>query len=283
MNQIEQNTIDINSQQWFYRQATPRQPSSDIPIILLHGLLAHSYSWRILLEDIAEAGFTAYAPDWLGEGRSAKPSQQEFSYQPSAFISALEELFQGLGLSRFHLVVQGFVGSMGLQYAFRHPEQIERLVVLNTPLSSAVRLPWLMRRWGFPFMGDMLTQDPLLVDRTLEKGSGYVISDENLGIYRQPFLKNSQAGRSLVATIKNLNLPQAMQEIETGWKQWEQPTKIIWGTGDPWLEIDTPETLAQEKNNISLAKLEEAKHYPQEHWSDEISPILLTFLRQQIT
>ncbi len=282
MTQIKTQTLTINNQEWFYRQAIPRNETQEVPIVLLHGLLAHSYCWRILLEDMAEKGLTAYAPDWLGEGSSAKPSPREFSYQPSAFITELEAFFAALNLSRFHLVVQGFVGSIGLQYAFRHPEQIERLVIFNTPLASSVRLPWLMRRWGIPLMGEMLTQDPLLVDRTLETGSGYVISDENLGIYRQPFLKNSKAGRSLVATIKNLHLPQAMSEIEAGWQQWDKPTQIIWGMADPWLSADIPSAIAQTHKNVRLSKLEEAKHYPQEHWSDAISPILLTFLRQQI-
>ncbi|MDR9403719.1 MAG: alpha/beta fold hydrolase, partial [Halothece sp. Uz-M2-17] len=250
MTQIETQTLTVNTQEWFYRQAIPRNETTDLPIVFLHGLLAHSYCWRILLEDIAEAGLTAYAPDWLGEGSSGKPSQQDFSYQPSAFITALEAFLAELNLSRFHLVVQGFVGSVGLQYAFRHPEQIERLVILNTPLGSSVRLPWLMRRWGIPLMGEMLTQDPLLVDRTLETGSGYVISDENLGIYRKPFLQNSQAGRSLVATIKNLNLSQAMVEIENSWQNWEKPTQIIWGMDDPWLSADVPSAIAQANKNV---------------------------------
>ena len=279
---IETKTIESKGQKWFYRYGQPRNQNQETPVVFLHGLLAHSYCWRGLLEDITERGLTAYAPDWLGEGYSAKPSQREFSYQPDDFVCALETLFQDLNLSRFHLVVQGFIGSVGLQYAFRHPEKIERLIILNTPLSSAVRLPWLMRQWSFPLMGEMLTQDPLLVDRTLEKGSGYVISDENLEIYRQPFLKNSQAGRSLVATVKNMNLPKAMKEIEAGWENWEQPTQILWGMDDPWLSADVPEAIAKEKKNIRFVKLEKAKHYPQEHWSEEISPILLTFLRQQI-
>lgn len=282
MNPVEEKSVEIDNQQWFYRLATPRNETEASPIVFLHGLLAHSYSWRSILEDITETGFVAYAPDWLGEGQSSKPPQREFSYQPEAFIKGLERLFETLNLSRFHLVVQGFVGSVGLQYAFRHPEQIDRLIILNTPLSSSVRLPWFMRQWGFPLMGEMLTQDPLLVDRTLETGSGYVISDENLNVYRKPFLKNSKAGRSLVATIKNLNLSQAMKEIENGWKDWDKPTQILWGTDDPWLNSDVPENLAQTYKNIKLSKIEEAKHYPQEHWSEEISPRLLTFLRQQI-
>ncbi len=281
MTQLESKIIESNQKQWFYRQASPRNEGEAPPVVLLHGLLAHSYSWRILLEDIAETGLMAYAPDWLGQGSSAKPSPREFAYTPNAYIGALEELLAALNLERFHLVVQGFVGSVGLQYAFRHPEQIERLVILNAPLSSSARLPWMMRQWAFPLMGEMLTQDPLLVDRTLEKGSGYVISDKNLGVYRQPFLKNSQAGRSLVATIKNLNLPEAMKEVEAGWKDWDKPTQIIWGMGDPWLSAEVPETLAKDYKNIRLAKLEDGKHYPQEHCAEEISPILLTFLRQQ--
>ena len=39
-----------------------------------------------------------------------------------------------------------------------------------------------MQQWTIPFVGDMLTQDPLLVDRTLEGGSGFVISDGNLDV-----------------------------------------------------------------------------------------------------
>lgn len=282
MTQIQIQTITLNTQEWFYRSVVPQNQRETVPVVFLHGLLAHSYSWRGLLADAGEAGLSAYAPDWLGEGSSSKPSLREFSYQPSDYITALEEFLLALNLSRFHLVVQGFVGSMGLQYAFRHRDRVERLVILNTPLATSARLPWLMRQWGLPLAGEMLTQDPLLVDRALETGSGYVISEENLGIYRKPFLKNSKAGRSLVATMRNLKLTEAMKEIEAGWESWDKPTQIIWGMEDPWLSPEVAETLAQEKSNIRLAKLPEAKHYPQEHWTEEISPILLTFLRQQI-
>ncbi len=282
MTQMKIQTINIDRQQWSYRQSSPKNESLGVPVVFLHGLLAHSYCWRGLLEDMVEVGLTAYAPDWLGEGASAKPAPREFSYQPSAYVGALGEFLKALALSRFHLVVQGFLGSVGLQYAFRHPDQIERLVILNAPLAGSARLPWIMGRWKIPLVGEMLTQDPLLVDRTLETGSGYVISDENLAVYRKPFLQNSKAGRSLLATIRNLNLSEALPEIEAGWKTWEKPTQIIWGMEDPWLSSQVAETLAQEKSNVRLAKLEEAKHYPQEHWTEEISPILLTFLRQQI-
>jgi len=73
--------------------------------------------------------------------------------------------------------------------------------------------------------GEMMTQDPLLSRSLLEGGSRYQISDADLDAYRKPFLKVSKAGRSLLATVRNLNLPQSMAEIESGFST--MPTLIV--------------------------------------------------------
>jgi pimeloyl-ACP methyl ester carboxylesterase len=126
----------------------------------------------------------------------------------------------------------------------------------------------------------MLTQDPLLVDRTLEGGSRYGISDEDLDVYRRPFLKTSAAGRSLLATVRNLQLTQTGAEITAGLKQWSQPTLIVWGMKDPWLPFSHAEQLKAAMPNAELVKIEEAGHYPQEHWSEKVSDALIGFLRR---
>ncbi|MGF1478790.1 MAG: alpha/beta fold hydrolase [Cyanophyceae cyanobacterium] len=275
-----EQVIEVGALQWFYREATPNYESEKPPVLLLHGLPSHSYIWRGLLPELAEYGLRAIAPDWIGFGFSAKPDSRDFAYTPDAFEEALANFLQALNLTKFSLIVQGFLGSVGLQYALEHQEQIERLVILNTPLSKAAKLPWQMRQWGLPFIGDMLTQDPLLVDRTLEGGSGFVIADENLAAYRQPFLKSSAAGRALKATVKNLKLPEAMAKLAS--QSWENPTLLVWGMADPWLTPDEATRMASSYLQVELLKLEEAKHYLQEHWLKEISPAIINFLRRQV-
>jgi haloalkane dehalogenase len=277
---IKEDSIKVNNLQWFYRHTEIE--SEKPPVLLLHGLPAHSYCWREIMTNLAASGYRAIAPDWIGSGMSAKPEKREFAYTPEAFLKALEEFIETLAIEKFYLVVQGFLGSIGLQYALDRSDRIERLVILNTPLSSTVKLPWKMQQWGFPFVGDMLTQDPLLVDRTLEGGSGFVISDVNLNIYRKPYLTSSSVGRALVATIKNLKLPQTMAELESGLVKWQVPTQIIWGMQDPWLSSETAENLAANNSQIELVSLPEAKHYPQEHWPKEISEAMLHFFRRQV-
>ncbi len=279
MSKVEQELIKVGELEWFYREAQPIEATDQLPVLLLHGLPSQSYSWTQIMPDLADQGFRAIAPDWIGFGFSGKPELSNFAYTPAAFLSSLSDFIETLKLEKVHLVVQGYLGSVGLQYALRNPEKIARLAILNTPVSTTAKLPWMIKQMGLPLIGEMMTQDPLLVDRTLEKGSRYQISDQDLDVYRKPFLKSSASGRSLLATIRNLQLEAAMAEIEFGLQQWSQPTLILWGILDPWLPISQANFLASKLTNGEFVKIPKAGHYPQEHWSEKVSHALINFLR----
>ncbi len=275
---INEHKIKVGSSEWFYREVLPTEESNKTPVILLHGLLSQSFSWLEIMPSLGEYGYRGIAPDWLGWGLSHKPDKRDFDYTPSGYINAFKGFIEGLQLEKFSLVIQGFLATVGIQYALRYPDKIDKLIILNTPIISSAKLPWQIAQCGFPFLGDMVTQDPLIVDRTLEKGSGFVISDQNLAFYRKPIVTSSLPGRTLVTVVKKLNLKQVTNEIETGLKQWQKPCLIIWGKDDPWLEFAPVENLVKANNKLKLIPLEEAKHYPQEHFSKEISPVIINFL-----
>ncbi|MEJ6483905.1 alpha/beta fold hydrolase [Nostoc punctiforme UO1] len=278
---ITEHKINVDSLEWFYRESLPIGRTDLAPVLLLHGLVSQSYSWRNIIPALANQGTRAIAPDWIGYGFSAKPEKRDFAYTPDAFITALEGFVKALELEHFSLVVQGFLGSVGLQYALRHPEQIANLAILNTPISTAAKLPWKIKQMGLPLVGEVMTQDPLLVDRTLEGGSRYRIGDKELDIYRKPFLKSSSSGRSLLSSIRNLQLDSAMTEIESGFKEWQQPIMIQWGMIDPWLSVDVAQKFTDLAPNTELIKLNNVGHYPQEHYHEVILEDLLPFVRRK--
>jgi pimeloyl-ACP methyl ester carboxylesterase len=279
---ITEELLEIGSLKWFYRNAEPANPTDKPPVVLLHGLPSQSYGWRNVLPALAEYGFRAVAPDWIGFGFSAQPDRRDFAYTPDAYIEALNSFLNELEIDRCSLVVQGFVGSVGLQYALRHADRIEKLAILNAPITPEAKLPWKMKQLGLPLVGDMLTQDPLLVDRTLEGGGGYRVEDADLDVYRRPFLKSSDAGRALLAIVKNLQLSKAMAELESGYANWQFPTLVAWGMRDPWLPFSMAESFAKQVKNVELVQLEEVGHYPQEDWHEKVNDALLTFLRRQM-
>ncbi|PSB02841.1 alpha/beta fold hydrolase [Merismopedia glauca] len=274
--------IKVGNLEWFYREAKAVGAEEEGVVVFLHGLPAQSYTWTVIMPELATKGWRSLAPDWIGSGFSSKPQRRDFDYTPDTFIKALEDLIAAWELTKFSLVVQGFLGSMGIQYALRHPEQIDRLAILNAPLSSNATLPWRMRQLGLPLVGDMLTQDPLSSERILEAGCRYIIAEKDLEVYRGPYLKTSAAGRSLLATVQNLQLKSSLTEIETGLKQWMHPTQIIWGIKDPWLDIDTAIATVKSLAKGELVKIEEAGHYPQEHYSGQVSDALSNFLRREV-
>ena len=276
---ITEHKITVNSLEWFYRKANPLGNSDLLPVLLLHGIVSQSYSWRNIIPALAAQGTKAIAPDWIGYGFSSKPEKQDFAYTPEAFIQSLEDFVQAMDLPKFSLVVQGFLGSVGLQYALRHPEKIANIVILNTPIGTGAKLPWKIRQMGLPIAGEIMTQDPLLVDRTLESGSCYRIEDKDLDIYRKPFLKTSASGRSLLSTIRNLQLDVVTKEIEMGFQKWQKPILVQWGTIDPWLSVELAESFAQSVPDVEIIKLNNVGHYPQEHYHEVILQDLLAFVR----
>ena len=279
---ITEQTSEADGLRWFYREALPTNEQGKSPVVFLHGLVSQGYSWRAIMAPLAEAGFRSLAPDWIGHGYSAKPDKKEFAYTPEAFLAAFENWLKAMELERFTLVVQGFLGSVGLLYAAKHPDSIERLVIVNTPLTSEAKVPFKIKQMGFPLIGEVMTQDPLLVDRTLEGAGPYQVKDEALEVYRGPFLKSSDVGRSLLATIRNLNLNQVTADIDKGFSGWETPTLIVWGTSDKWLPVSTAESFAKQLKDVDIKKLDETGHYAQEDWAEKVSEAIVPFLRRSM-
>lgn len=277
---IAEHQINVGSLEWFYREVAPIGMSDLLPVVLLHGLPSHSYGWRHVMPALGSQGTRAIAPDLIGFGSSAKPQARDFNYTPDAFVKALDDFIQALEIDCFCLVVQGFLGSVGLQYALRHSDRVENIAILNTPLTTAAKLPWQMQQWGLPLAGDMATQDPLLVDRTLEGGSRYQISEADLDVFRKPFLKSSKAGRSLMTTVRNLKMSPSMTEIADGFQDWKKPLLIVWGVNDPWLPVEIAQKFASNLPQAEIVKLEKAGHYPQEHFAEDILQDLLPFVRR---
>lgn len=280
MVKITQTSIEAGSLEWFYRELQPVGWNNPKTAILLHGLPSQSLSWTGLLPPLAENGIRTIAPDWIGYGNSSKPEPRDFAYTPDAFVTAFAELIDALSLDRVSLVIQGFLGTVGIQYALRYADRVEKLVILNAPLTTSAKLPWKLAQLGLPVAGEMLTQDPLAGERILEAGCKFVIPDEYLEVYRKPYLKSSVAGRTLLATIRNLKLAASLAEIANGLPKLDIPIQIIWGIKDPWLDLAQAETCVKSLKQGELVTLPTAAHYPQEHCYAEIKQSIVPFLRR---
>ena len=124
----------------FYRSIEAEGDEKKGTFLCLHSALTSSYLYKNLLPSLAKEGYNAIAPDFLGHGESEKPSKAAgggtFDYSPSSFVSFLDAFVSSQNISGpLFVMTQGYVlGQYGLLYALEKSEQIDKLVVLNTPL-----------------------------------------------------------------------------------------------------------------------------------------------------
>lgn len=113
-------------------------PSDGPLVILLHGFPEFWYSWRRQIEPLATAGFRVLVPDQRGYNLSDKP-QGRRAYTPDVLADDVLGLATALGRSTFTVVGHDWGGVLAWHLADRHPERIERAVILNGPHLAAMR------------------------------------------------------------------------------------------------------------------------------------------------
>jgi pimeloyl-ACP methyl ester carboxylesterase len=99
------------------------------PLVFLHGIYlgANSYEWSKVYPQFA-LGRKVIAPDLIGFGESERPN---LSMDTSDYAETLAEFLQNTcGDQRPAIVASGLTAGIALLLASRHPERVERLVLL---------------------------------------------------------------------------------------------------------------------------------------------------------
>lgn len=99
------------------------------PIVMVHGNPTWSFLYRHLIKGLSEH-YRCIAMDHIGFGLSDKP--WNWSYYPEDHAKNLDLLIKKLDLKNVTLVVQDWGGPIGLSYALNAPENVKRLVIMNT-------------------------------------------------------------------------------------------------------------------------------------------------------
>ncbi len=116
------------------------------PVVMVHGNPTWSFYYRRLIA--ALPGHRRVVPDHIGCGRSDRPDEDRYRYTLARRVADLTALIDHLALGPLTLVVHDWGGMIGLAWAVRHLDQVERLVLLNTaafPLPTGKPLPWQLR------------------------------------------------------------------------------------------------------------------------------------------
>lgn len=253
------------------------------PLVLLHGLLGYSFSWRFTLPALAGVA-TAYAVDLPGTGYSDPASKLDCCLRATAervlkFVDALGlESYDLLGTSHGGAVAQ-MVAALSTE---REDRRLKRLVLVApvNPYSSHGR--WLAPLIGstagaFVFRHTVVRWrflDSLWLARMF--GDARRIPPDSLAGYRAPVVERDglEHGLRIVRTwTQDLrDLQNALPKIAS------YPTLLMWGTADPAVPARSSMRLREHFLDCQVVTLPGAGHLPYEEMPDAFNRALLDFL-----
>ena len=123
---VEHRYLDVDGVRLHLAEAG--DPDAE-PLLLLHGWPQHWWTWRALIPPLAER-YRVIAPDFRGMGWSDAPRG---GYHLEDLSNDIVKLLDELGIAKTKLVGHDWGLGVGYTTALRHPERLERLVVVGGP------------------------------------------------------------------------------------------------------------------------------------------------------
>jgi pimeloyl-ACP methyl ester carboxylesterase len=260
--ELSEHTAELDGLPVFWRSAgvAAGAPGADAAVPLyLHGVPTNSDDWIAFLK-----GSGGIAPDLPGFGRSGKPGS--LTYTIDEYDRFIERFLDLAGVQRVSLVVHDW-GAVGLAFAQRCPERVERLVVINAvPLLPGYRWPRTARIWRTPVLGELAmgtTNRRLL--RFLSRESNATpgpLPEEWLDSVLRHFDQGTQ--RAILRLYRS-SPPAVLEAAGAQLGALGMPALVVWGTRDPYIPERFARAYAGALGEAELIELPDAGHWP---WLD---------------
>jgi epoxide hydrolase 4 len=258
-------------------------------VLLLHGFPQFWYQWRHQIPALVEAGFRVIAPDMRGYNLSDKPSGVR-AYRVELLARDVERLILACGERTASLVGHDWGAMVAWIAAMRHPERVERLVILNVPhparfldgLLSPVQL--LRSSYMFFFQIPRLPEAVICAGNFALLRSVFRRDPVRRGAFTveeiERYVEAMAQPGALTATLNYYrSLLRSPREMGTLLEKIEAPVLVIWGERDRSLSrglADPPRLWVP--NLLRVERLREASHWVAEDRPLEVNSLLLDFL-----
>jgi pimeloyl-ACP methyl ester carboxylesterase len=244
-------------------------------LILVHGDspgVCSSVTWQQNIGPLADAGFTVYAVDQPGFGRSDNPTDASMDYR----VRHIGRFADTLGLDRFHMVGSSrgayVAAKMGLQ------DKRTQGVVLVSSSTIAPRGGDAANAVNEAHRAELRQYTPTLENaRTLTQGTLYnqaLVTDALVEErYRMSTGKNFEAQKNRWAAPNPKSLVDALPSLKN-------PTLILWGHNDRGAAVERALLLFKLIPGAELHIFDRCAHWVQWDKADPFNTMVPAFLKR---
>ena len=266
--------VDLDGVRVHYQQAgDPKAPA----LVLIHGFASSTLVWSKVFLRLAEAGFRVIAVDMLGHGYSGKPRNGEYTIAGQARI--LTRLMDHLNIKRATLLGSSYGGAVAATCALDYAERVEKLVLIGAVNNNRPLNYKLMRVFGSPVFGDVVS--PLLIGsrRLLRQRMKRVydrhqwVLDERRVHARHLLLRAAGTQRAMIRTVRRWDAERISRDAHLI----RHPTLLVWGENDREIPLADGERLHEQIPGSRLIVFLNCGHVPHEEYPEEFTKVVVDF------
>lgn len=272
-----QNHIDLHGERVAYLD----EGSGEV-ILLLHGIAGSSQTWRPLMRPLSRR-HRVLAPDLLGHGDSTKPRSD---YSLGAFSVLVRDLLDELGVARATVVGHSLGGGIAMQFAYQHPDYVERLVLIGSGgLGPDVGLP--LRLASLPGAELVL---PLIAPRKVVSAGERLLSWLRKAGFESPrseemwrhygTLSDGPTRQAFLRTLRAVvdHRGQAVSALNRLNVRTDFPVLAIWGDRDAIIPVSHAHAAQQVRPDVRLEVLTDVGHFPHAERPAEVAELIEDFV-----
>ncbi len=257
------------------------------PLLLVHGLMTHGWSWRYVLEPLG-ARYRLIIPDLPGSGATGKPDR---SYHPDRLADWIGEVAEQLGVRGCRTIGNSMGGYLCLRRALRDAGALGPLVNLHSPGVPLLRLHALKAALSAPGSRRMLRwlvgRDPeRWVHRNVHYYDETLKSRAEARVWAEP-LRTPQGvdafGRILKETIAPAEMRRfcaALAERRERGERFPVPLLLLYAETDPVVPPRVGDQLRALLPDAQFVRIERASHFAHVDAVERVLPPVFEFLER---
>jgi pimeloyl-ACP methyl ester carboxylesterase len=249
------------------------------PLLLIHGLLGYSFSWRFnfaALSDLREV----FAPDLLGTGFSDRPENLDCSSETCA--RRILQLMSEVGVDEFDLVGTSHGGGVAAMMAAIAPERVGKLVLVAPVNPWSKHGQWITRvlatSVGRFAMRTVAPRATFMNDFWLARmyGDRKRIAPGTLDGYMAPLKIDGiwDYGLSVVGCWHS-----DLAKLSQAYTMIESETLLMWGDRDPAVFVSSAQEILRRIPQSQLKTFQGVGHLPYEEVPEHFNRVLCDFLQ----
>jgi haloalkane dehalogenase len=253
------------------------------PIVMVHGNPTWSFLYRHLIKGLS-TNYRCMAMDHIGFGLSDKPG--DWSYYPEDHAKNLRVLIEKLELKGITLIVQDWGGPIGLSYAIDSPENVKRIIIMNTWMWSVKGDPYYERFSNFmggPVGRFLIKRFNFFVRVVMKKAMGDP-SKLPAPVHQHYFKALERPEERKGCWTFPKRIIGSSDWLDSLWSQKnkikDKPALILWGMKDIAFREQELNTWANLFSNCLTIRYDDVGHFVQEEKGSELCQTIDDFLKK---